>query len=247
MSALRHAAAFGRNDLAGVRRDTMLRFLVVAPFVYVAVVRFPLPALTELLRERYAFDLLPYHPLIISLFLILGSAAILGALAGLMLLEEKDAGTLLALRVTPVALGTFAAYRAATVVAVTAGYVVVGMLLCGLVPAEVLPGAAAAALCAGLLAAALALTMALVANNQVEGLAVVRALGIVVAGLPAVPYFVPAPWELLFGVLPSYWPVKVYWVAAEGGDWWPYAAVGTAYLALVVGLLLRAYAGRRFS
>jgi fluoroquinolone transport system permease protein len=236
--------AFGRNDLAGIRRDSMLRVLVFAPLVYAAMVRFALPPLTTLLDERYGFDLVPYHPLILSLLLMLGPAAILGALAGLMLLDEKDTGTLHALRVTPVPLAVFAAYRIATLVVVCALFVVLMMALSGYVPAERLPGVALAGLCSGLTAALLAVLMALAASNKVEGLAVVRAVGMFVFGLPILPWFVPDGWELLFGILPSYWPARIFWVVAEGGTVWPWLLAGLAVNGLALALLTRAFARR---
>lgn len=241
---VRALRAFGRNDLAGIRRDSMLRMLVLAPLVYAAIVRFALPPLTALLDERYGFDLVPYHPLLLSLFLMLGPAAVLGALAGLMLLDEKDTGTMQALRVTPVSMATFAAYRVATLVVVCTLFVVLMMALSGYVPAAQLPGAALAGLCTGLTAALVAVLMALVAGNKVEGLAVVRAVGMIVFGLPVLPWFVPGGWQVLFGMLPSYWPAKIFWVVAEGGTVWPWLLAGLAVNGLALALLMRAFARR---
>ncbi|WP_017596343.1 ABC transporter permease [Nocardiopsis potens] len=232
--------AFGRNDLIGLRRDSMLRFLVVAPFLYLAVLRFTLPPLTEMLDQRYGFDLVPYHPLIVSMFLVLGTPGVLGALAGLMLLEEKDSGTLQALRVAPVSMSVFALYRVATLVVVTTLFITVAVALSGFMPegAAGPAGTAAAALSAGLTAAVVAVLMALVARNKLEGLAVVRAVGTVLFALPLLPWFIPGAWGLAFGVLPSYWAAKIFWVAAEGGAVWPWllggAAVNGAYLALLL-------------
>ncbi|GAB2505177.1 ABC transporter permease [Nocardiopsis aegyptia] len=244
MSTVNALRAFGRNDLAGIRRDSMLRVLVFAPLVYAGIVRFALPPLTAVLDERYGFDLVPYHPLILSQFLMLGPAAILGALAGLMLLDEKDTGTLHALRVTPVPLSTFAAYRIATLILVCTLFVVLSLALSGYVPAAQLPGAALAGLCSGLTAALVAVLMALVADNKVEGLAVVRAVGMIVFGLPVLPWFVPGGWELLFGVLPSYWPAKIFWVVAGGGTLWPWLLAGLAVNGLALALLMRAFSRR---
>ncbi|GAA3760882.1 hypothetical protein [Salinactinospora qingdaonensis] len=239
--------AFGRNDLVSIRRDSLLRMLIVAPFAYAALVRFPVPPLTELLDQRYGVDLVAYYPLIVSFFTVLGQAAILGALAGLLLLDEKDTATLHAVRVTPASLTGFAAYRVTTVIAAVTVYTVVSTSLSGLMAWSTLPGTAAAGLCAGLVAAGVALSMALIADNKVEGMAVVRALGLLLLGLPMLPYFIPTPWEWLFGLLPSYWPAKIYWVAAKGGTLWPYLLIGVAYNAAVLTLLLRGYSRRHFT
>ncbi|MDA0563127.1 hypothetical protein LG943_02105 [Streptomonospora sp. S1-112] len=236
--------AFGRNDLIGLRRDSMLRFLVVAPFFYLAVLRFTLPPLTAMLDERYGFALTPYHPLIVSMFLVLGPVGVLGALAGLMLLEEKDSRTLQALRVTPVAMPVFALYRVATLVAVTTVFVTVAVVLSGFMPAAGLPGTAAAALCAALTAAVVAVLMALAGRNKVEGLAVIRAVGTLLFALPILPWFLPDAWGLAFGVLPSYWAAKVFWVTAQGGAVWPWLLGGIVVNGAYLGLLVWGFTRR---
>jgi fluoroquinolone transport system permease protein len=235
-------AAFARNDAAGIRRDSMLRMLIIAPFFYVAMVRFPVPPLTTMLDQRYGFDLVPYYPVIVAFFTIIGSAMILSALGGMVILEEKDTHTLGALQVTPVTMTTYAAYRSATIVGVTMLYALFCALLSGLTPSGVLPGLLAAALCAGLMAAVIAVFIALVSDNKVEGLAVLRAVGMLVMLVPIVPFFFDgARWEAAFWLLPSYWPNKIYWLAADGATFWPYAVAGIAYNSVLLALAIRAF------
>ncbi|RNL87580.1 ABC transporter permease [Halostreptopolyspora alba] len=238
------ALAFGRGDLINVRRDPMFRFLLVAPLVYVALVRFALPPVTDMLAGNVGFDLTPYHPLVLSLFLVLGPAMILSALGGLLLIEEKDTGTLAALRVTPVSVSAFATYRSAVFGGVILVYVVVMMFLSGYVGAGMLVAVLAAGLCAAALGATAMLLIVLVSANKLEGLAVIRALGLLVTALPILPWFVPPPWEYAFGVLPAYWPAKIYWVAAEGGTYWPYLLIGLLYNGALISMLTRGFSHR---
>ncbi len=49
---------------------------------------------------------MPYYPLLLTAFLLLTSIIIVGGLAAFLVLDEIDAGTLAALRVTPVPLST---------------------------------------------------------------------------------------------------------------------------------------------
>ncbi len=132
--------AFGRNDIRGTYRDPLLVMIVIAPIIWTTGVAVLTPRFTEMLAHRYQFDLVPYYPLILTAFLLLTSIVIAGGLASFLVLDEVDAGTLTALRVTPVALTTFFAYRAATVIGVTTAYVITTMafsriLQPGLVPA----------------------------------------------------------------------------------------------------------------
>ena len=89
--------------------------IVIAPAIWTTGVVVLTPLFTEMLAERYDFDLIPYYPLVLTAFLLLTSIIIAGGLASFLVLDEVDAGTLTALRVTPVPLSTFFAYRAATV------------------------------------------------------------------------------------------------------------------------------------
>ena len=78
--------------------------IVVAPVIWTTGVAFLTPLFTEMLAERYDFDLVPYYPLVLTAFLLLTSIIIVGGLASFLVLDEVDAGTLTALRVTPVPL-----------------------------------------------------------------------------------------------------------------------------------------------
>ena len=50
----------------------------------------------------------------------------------------------------------------------------------------------------------------------------VRALGMLIAGLPACRGSSTPAWNLAFGMLPPYWAAKAIWVASGHGTWWPY-------------------------
>ena len=103
---VRALAAFGRNDIRGTYRDPLLVMIVFAPVIWTTGVVLT-PRFTEMLANRYDFDLVPYSPLVLTAFLLLTSIIIVGGLASFLVLDEVDAGTLTALRVTPVPLSTF--------------------------------------------------------------------------------------------------------------------------------------------
>lgn len=233
--------AFGRNDLRGVGRDTLLAGMFVAPLVWIAAVRFGTPPVTRMLAERYAFDLVPYYPLILVGFLLLTSAIIVGGVTALLVLDERDANTLTAVRVTPVSLGSYLSYRASIAVALTTVYVFGTIAASGLFPAHLFPSLIPIALLTGLSAVVITLVILAVAKNKVEGLAAIRALGIVVAGLPLLPAFIDSGWELAFGILPTYWPTQAFRAMSNGGVWWPYLLGGLAYHALLCWPLCRRF------
>lgn len=238
MSAL---AAFARNDLRGTYRDPLLVMLVLAPVIWTTGVAVLTPMFTDMLAARHQFDLVPYYPLILTAFLLLTSIIIAGGLAAFLVLEEVDAGTLAALRVAPVPLSTFFGYRAGTVMLVTAVYVVATMSLSGILPPGVTWVLIPVGMLAGLSAVVTLLLIVALAGNKIQGIAMVRALGMLIAGLPCLPWFIDSAWNLAFGVLPPYWAAKAFWVAAEHGAWWPYLLVGVLYNLAIAWPLFRRF------
>lgn len=239
--SLRALAAFGRNDVRGTYRDPLLVMIVLAPAIWTAGVVILVPRFTEMLSERYDFDLVPYYPLVLTAMLLLTSIIIAGALAAFLVLEEVDAGTLTALRVTPVSLSTFFAYRAGTVVLVTTVYVVSTISFSGILERGLLGTLIPIGVLSGLSAVVTLLLIVALASNKIQGIAMVRALGVLTAGLPCLGWFVDSAWNLAFGVLPPYWAAKAFWVANEHGVWWPYVLVGMIYNLAVGYPLLRRF------
>ncbi len=245
MTSLRRAvSAFGRNDIRGTYRDPLLVMVVLAPVIYTVAVAVITPRVTAMLERRYGFDLVPYYPLVLTGFLLLTSIVIVGALAALLVLDELDAGTLTALRVTPVPLSRYFGYRSGTVVLVTAVYVVTTMALSGLLAPGLVPVLVPIGLLAGLSAVVTLLLVVAMANNKIQGLAAVRALGLLLAGLPCLAWFVQSGWNLAFGLLPPYWAAKAFWVANDHGTWWPYLVVGAFYNIAVAWPLFRRFLAR---
>ena len=236
--------AFGRNDIRGTYRDPLLVMIVIAPVIWTTGVVLLTPMFTAMLAERYQFDLVPYYPLVLTSFLLLTSIIIAGGLGAFLVLDEVDAGTLSALRVTPVPLSSFFGYRAATVMAVTTIYVVGTLSFSGILEPGLVPALVPIGLLAGLSAVVTLLLIVAVASNKIQGIAMVRALGMLIAGLPALPWFINSAWNLAFGVLPPYWAAKAFWVASDHGTWWPYLLVGVIYNVALAWPLYRRFVAK---
>ena len=62
-------------------------------------------------------------------------------------------------------------------------------------------------------------------------------------GVAIAAWFVPWPWQVLLGVVPLYWPLKVFWQFDAGAtSAWAYALVGLAYQCLLLRLLAKRFA-----
>jgi fluoroquinolone transport system permease protein len=54
-----------------------------------------------------------------------------------------------------------------------------------------------------------------------------------------VAFFIPLPYQWLAGVVPSYWPMRALWSAAEGTGPWAVLAAGTLVNLFALGLMGR--------
>lgn len=127
---------------------------------------------------------------------------------------------------------------------VTITYTVVTTSLSGLLQPGLLPALIPIGLLSGLSAMVCLLLVVSVADNKIQGLAMVRALGMLTAGLRCLPWFIDSAWNLTFAVLPPYWAAKAFWVASDHGTWWPYVAGGMAYNLAIALVLLRRSAAK---
>lgn len=231
--------ALGPIDLRSVTRDSMLRWLVVIPLVYGLLIRWGVPVLSRWLSERYAFDLSPYYPLIMS-FVVLMVPTLLGAVVGFLLLDHRDDRTLTALQVTPLTLEGYLVYRTALPMALSVLMTLAIIPLAGLVTIGA-GRALVAAVQAAPLAPLYALFVGAFASNKVQGFALLKGAG-VLSWPPVIAYFVESNWQLVFGLDPLYWPVKLFWMLeADQPGVWLYFGVGLAYQSGLVWLLLRRY------
>ena len=161
-----------------------------------------------------------------------------GIVVGFLLLDQRDDQTLTALQVTPLTLSGYFAYRIAVPTVVEFFRNAGGVSLTGLVALG--PFAlVSAGLSSCLLAPLYALFLGTFANEQGPGVCADESLGILLVP-PLVAYFVHPPWQVLFGVDPLYWPVKVFWlVEAEAVNAWVYLAIAIIVQIFVLRLLLQ--------
>lgn len=234
--------ALGPVDVRSVRRDGMLAWMVFLPLLTALVVRYGLPALTRRLRAAYAFDLSPYDPAIVTYFVLMLAPVMFGALIGFLLLDERDDDTLTALQVTPLTLRQYVTYRLVVPIVLSIALMFVTFPLAGTRTPGPL-GIAISALAAAPIAPLFALFLGSMANNKVQGFALAKLSGVVIYA-PLVAFFIESRWELAFGIVPTYWAMRVYWLvdAGEPGIL-PHLAVALVYPSLLaVAFARRLYA-----
>ncbi len=224
-------------DLRNIRRDTLLRFMLVYPFIIGIVLRYLIPFAEEGLRSTY--EIVPLYPLLIPFFGVVIMPAMAGLVIGLLLLDERDEGTMTALQVTPLPMRTYLGYRMLlpTLWSIVSVFIIVPLM--GIGSPDPLSLLAIGAV-GSLLAPICALIFITFAANKVQGLALSKAISILMIG-PFIGWFVPEPWQYLFGVFPSDRPMKASWVLGAGGNMWPWLAGGVVVAALYIIPLLRRF------
>lgn len=233
--------SLGPVDLKSVARDSLLLLITGGSLIMALALRFAVPFLTEWLQARFGLDLIPYYPLVMSLVLF-AAPGMMGIVIGLLLLDERDERTLTALMVTPIPLSSYVAYRLGLPILLAFLVTPPAVLIAGLlvIPFGHLLLVSALASISGATTALLLVTLA---ENKVTGLAVLKGI----QGLQALPmaaYFLSPPLAWIAGIMPSYWPLAVYWRMAAGEPFWGYLGIGVLVNVAAVWFLLRRYERR---
>lgn len=238
MKAITVVKALGPIDARSVGRDSLLPWMVGLPIYLTLVLRWGVPWVTEIVSERLDFDLIPYYPMFAGYILIM-IPAIFGMIIGFLMLDERDDHTLTALQVTPLSMNDYFIYRISLPLVLS----VISTLICfpfiGLAQAPFLP-LVLACVSASLIGPIIALFLASFASNKVVGFALMKSMGGILV-IPLAAYLFGDPWQLFFGILPTYWPIKVFWLAHEGAPYWHYFLIGVLYNLMLLWLLLKRF------
>ena len=226
-----------RSDIRNASRDSTSVFMIAYPFILAVVLRWLIPVATAGLSARFNIDLSQYNPLIVTFFGLLIMPQLFGSILGFLLLDERDDNTLTALQVTPLSTASFFGYRLLqpAILTILATLLTVPLLnIYDISIWRLLPIALVMAMGAPIYG----LMLASLANNKVQGLAILKGLGIFLLG-PMLAWFVAEPWASLFGIFPNYWPAKAFWLLLEGQTYWGYLLVGILVSVVWIVLLFR--------
>jgi fluoroquinolone transport system permease protein len=235
MNAIGLLRRLGPADARNIVRDPMLLWALVLPPSVALLLQRAVPALAEWLTVRFAFDLVPYYPLIAGSYLLI-APAIVGFISGFLLLDERDDGVLDALRVTPVSMRTLLTYRLGVPLIVGTLVTIVGYPVIRLVALPPMTLVVSALLAAGT-GPILALFLGAFADNKVSGFAVAKLFS-ALSNLALIAWFLPMPLQIAAGVVPSYWAMKIVWQSAAAAAWPAYALAGLLVNGSVIAFLL---------
>jgi len=232
--------ALGPIDGHSIARDSMLRWMLVAPFVMALAIRWMLPPLLAQAAAWTGIDMAAYFAPLMGYMVLLIVPYFWGAVIGFLLLDQRDEQTLTALQVTPLSLRSYLTYRLLAPALLATLTTLLVMPITGLF-ALAWWAYPLLALSAAPMAPLAALALAALAQNKVQGLALMKAAGVVLTP-PLVAYFLPALWQFPFMLAPTWWLAQTLWrlQAAAPGWWWTLAG-GLIYQALLLAWLVRRF------
>ncbi len=217
--AIRVMRVVALNDLRLIWRDGfLLSFLMVVMPLAALGLHWLAPYVGSLVAEWVELE--PYYGLILANVLVAGEPVLLGFVIGVLFIEERDEGTLLALQASPLSLRSFLGYRLLAGMVLSVLFTMIGVQLANLVSVPRLELLASAAL-ASLAVPLVALVYAVYIKNKVQALMMLKPVQIW-GGVPILLFFVPTPWHWIGSVPgPLYYPMRLFWSATDGrAEWW---------------------------
>jgi fluoroquinolone transport system permease protein len=237
MDYLKVVKSFSSGDLLNLIRDPLLKWMIVMPFLIALLFRFLIPALAGWAAPYV--DLVPYYPMFMGLIVVM-VPMLYGVCIGFLILDERDEGMLAAMKVTPVSMASYLAYRVTAPAVVSFVTSLVAIPVAGLASVDVAT-IVVIALVSSLEAPLFALVFAVLAENKVQGFAIQKMLGTVLA-IPLLAYFIDPKWEFVFYVIPTFWPIKAFWEGITGGpNFWLYVLGAVIVHVVLIGVLLRLF------
>jgi fluoroquinolone transport system permease protein len=227
------------TDFKNILRDDMLVYFIMIPITMSIAARWVIPYLTDFLVKKN-INLIQMLPAVSSFFFLIMPPAIIGFVYGFMWIDERDEKILSVLQITPVP------FIKTVIIKMSIGAVISFLLVLVVIPMSGIGNIKIPYLIlAGSLTAfnvpLFALFLFDFAKNKIEGFAISKYLYILYM-LPFICYFVKVKYEFLFGIIPSYWVLKLYWLISEGNmNIGFYYITGILFNFAVVIFLLKRY------
>lgn len=222
-----------KNQFKRIGRDKMILMLMVYPIILGFIGRYLVPIIQEATLSN-TFNLYDhYHTLMI--FFVIVNPVLFGDVLGLMLLDEREDNTLLAVSVSPVPIHKYLLSSALIfiIASTISGVIITWALGFYHVPLSM------SIIINFLASLGVGYPMLLINNiatNKVEGFAVVKATsGILLLPCVIGVYFTGFA-HFIFGLLPAFWPAVALANYSNGYtpplNVWTYILIGTIYVVL---------------
>lgn len=234
------SVALSCNDIRNIIREPILMIMLILPLFISVGARLFIPWVAG--KVNIYFEMTQYFPLISAYFIIF-TPVLMGTVTGLLILDERDEGTIMNLFVTPLSQKGYVIHRIAVPTIISFIYSLLVLYIVDLIRISfvtVIP----IAILSSLETPIIALFLATYAGNKVEGLALSKGLSLCMLA-PLIEYFTNSIWRHIAGIIPFYWPVQAFTAgkyALSGYTF--YILVGLLVHIVQINLLMRRFLRR---
>ena len=233
---MKNLVTYTGNDLRQIFRDPVLYVMCSIPFLFIALLRFGLPPLVEVLPvlESYRLVILASICLVTTMFPAFIFAFII--------LDEKDLDIMSAIRVLPVSSSGFIVYRLLFIFVFSFLFNMLILVLSN--GTAWMPGRMLAiSLPLAMVSPASCLFITAFASNKIVGTTWMKGLNFLFM-IPVLTYIFRGNWEYMLGILPFYWIFKMFDPGFQVLPWTINYAIGCLYLLLLTAMAIRQFRKR---
>lgn len=235
---MRQLLRLSMSDFSILLRDPSLRIFLVLPVAIFLVLNYLLPYLVG--RFPAVENYVPYIVIVATI----ESVQMFGFIYSMVLIDEKETGVAKVYGILPVANSAFVVLRMIIPMLLT---VVITWALLMLQPFYQLSPLSVLffAFLAGLIIPVYVIGIVNMCNNRMEGVVWIKVFNVLVI-IPAAAFFVPAPWQHVFGILPSHWAFQGLYSIIELKVYYWQLLIGFLYLALLTRLFANQFTKKHF-
>ena len=228
-------------DFKLLKGDPMLILSMFVPFILWALMHLLFPFLETLVMEQWSVNISPYFNQAAIFFLML-IPMMMGMVYGFILLDERDAGVITAISVTPTGKSGYLKLRMGIPLLLSMVFILCYLLLLGLTGNLGILQLAVISLLVSSQSLILLLFLGAFAQNKVMGMAISKGFGILLMG-PLFDYVLPQPYNWIGSYSPLYWASRSL-LSDSPGSFWLYSGITFVLHLLLIWILFRKFTAR---
>jgi len=199
---MKNILTYTMNDLKLIFRDPVLYVMFFVPLLFIALLRFGLPPLFEVL------PVLASYKMVILASICLVTAMFPAFIFSFIMLDEKDLDVLAAIRVLPVSSSGFILHRLLFIYLFSIFYNLLILILSNLTEWSLVMKLLVT-LPVAMVSPVSCLIITTFASNKIVGTTWMKGLNFLFM-IPVLTYIFEGGWEYILGILPYYWIFKIY-------------------------------------
>jgi len=225
-------------DYKLLKGDPMLILSMMVPFILWVLMHFLFPFVENLLSDQWNVEISHWYNQTGTFFLML-IPMMMGLVYGFILLDERDAGVITAISVTPTGKSGYLKLRMSIPLLLSFVFIILFLLLLRLTgnlgPMQLI----IISLLVSSQSLILLLFLGAFAQNKVMGMAISKGFGILLIG-PVLDYALPAPFNWTGAYSPLFWASRSL-MADSPGNFWLYAGITFLFHLLLIWILFRKF------